>query len=194
MYLNILVEGSLDEAVARRLICETGHQPGVCYGKKGIGYIRQKIQGFNQSAVSIPILTLIDFMDTDSGCPPDVITSWLPHRNGNMLCRVVVREIESWILADRNNLSDYLRVASNHIPINPEALADPKQALVNVARHSRSKSIRQALVPGANAPAQVGPLYNSVMTEFVSATWNLEAARMTSQSLDRCLSRLTELE
>jgi len=32
------------------------------------------------------------------------------------------------------------------------------------------------------------------MTEFVNATWNLEAARMTSQSLDRCLSRLNELE
>lgn len=56
MYLNALVEGSLDEAVARRLIRDTGHQFGVCYGKRGIGYVRQKIQGFNKAAISMPIL------------------------------------------------------------------------------------------------------------------------------------------
>jgi len=98
------------------------------------------------------------------------------------------------MLADRSNLSEYLRTSSKHIPASPEEIVDPKQTLVNVARHSRSSAIRQAIVPDVNASAQVRPLYNALMTEFVNATWNLEAARMTSQSLDRCLSRLNELE
>ena len=127
MHINVLVEGIIDEAVARRLINETGHQPGVCYGKKGVSYIHQKIRGFNKSAASMPILTLVDFMDTGLKCPPEVTSSWLPHRCANMLCRIVVREIESWILADRNNLSTYLRVASNRVPLDPENVPQEQQ-------------------------------------------------------------------
>jgi len=67
-----LVEGNLDEAVVIRIIEATGHIPGACYGKKGSGYIRNKIQSFNQTARSIYYLALIDFMDTRLSCPPEV--------------------------------------------------------------------------------------------------------------------------
>ena len=193
MHINVLVEGIIDEAVARRLINETGHQPGVCYGKKGVSYIHQKIRGFNKSAASMPILTLVDFMDTGLKCPPEVTSSWLPHRCANMLCRIVVREIESWILADRNNLSTYLRVASNRVPLDPENVDDPKQILVNIARHSSSRTIRESIVPSNNSGANVGPLYNSVFSDFVGSIWKPSEARLTSYSLDRCMTRLAEL-
>lgn len=193
MHIHVLVEGIIDEAVARRLINETGHQQGVCYGKKGVGYIHQKIRGFNKSVASIPILTLIDFMDTGLTCPPEVISSWLPHRCPNMLCRIVVREIESWILADRDNLSTYLRVSINHVPLDPESVVDPKRNLVNIARHSNNRTIRESIAPSNSSGANVGPLYNSMLSDFVSNIWNPSEARLASHSLDRCMARLVEL-
>jgi hypothetical protein len=193
MLINALVEGVIDEAVARRLVADSGHILGVCYGKKGVGYIKKKINGFNHASTGQPILTLIDFMDTGALCPPAVITDWLPHRNINMLCRVVVREIESWLLADPTNLSDFLHISSKRMPQYPEDINDPKQELVSLARHSRRRGIRDAIVPDNKAGAIVGPLYNSVIFEFVKKYWNIPSARANSNSLDRCMVRLEEL-
>ena len=67
--VHLLVEGEIDEAVARRVVSEAGHTVGVCYGKQGIGYIRSKIGGFNSSAVAMPYLALVDFADTGCPCP-----------------------------------------------------------------------------------------------------------------------------
>lgn len=193
MVVNALVEGVIDEAVAHRLIAATGHTSGICYGKRGIGYIKQKIAGFNGAAMGQPILALIDFMDTDAACPPAVVAAWLPHRNDNMLCRVVVREIESWLLADPSTLSTFLRVSPSRMPHDPESISDPKRTLVNLARHSQSRGIRDALVPRNHTGAVVGALYNSAISDYTRSFWNIDSARAASISLDRCVARLEQL-
>jgi hypothetical protein len=118
--VNSLVEGDLDEAVAVKLIRDTNHIPGVCYGKHGWTYIRNKIQGFNQAARALHCLTLVDFMDTGLACPPEVVEQWLPNRQPLMLLRVAVQELESWLIADRANLADFLRVDVGIVPVAPE--------------------------------------------------------------------------
>ena len=80
------------------------------------------------------------------------------------------------------------------MPTNPESEPDPKRKLVNIARKSRSKKIRDALVPDQNSTAQVGKLYTSEMKRFVSDFWNIDTARKNSPSLDKCLKRLSEIE
>ncbi len=79
-----MVEGLTDEAMAHRLTGAVGHEIVVCYGKKGVGYIQKRIAGFNGLAKNIPILTLVDFMDTRMACPPD----WSMHGclTGNRAC------------------------------------------------------------------------------------------------------------
>jgi hypothetical protein len=191
--INLLVEGDLDEAAAVRLVETVGHTPGVCYGKKGLSYITTKIQGFNNSVYQVPCLALVDFMDTNLDCPPEVITQLLPIRNPNMLLRVVVRELESWLLADRNNIARFLQINIDQVPIAPEQIHDPKQTLVNLARRSRSSKLRSALVPNQGSTAQVGKLYASEMKRFISELWNIESARTNADSLDRCLSSLESL-
>jgi len=190
MIMDALVEGLIDEAVARRIIVSSGHEFGVCYGKKGIGYIQQKIQKFNASAPRGLMLTLVDFMDTQLFCPPDVVHQWLPHRHPNMIFRVVVKEIESWLLADRVNFADFLHVSLSRIPANPEQLDDPKQTVVNLARHSRSKHIKEALMPGRATSAPVGKLYASEMISFIQNQWDVRVARGNAPSLNRCMSKL----
>ena len=190
----MLVEGPLDEAAAAKIIQSTGQEPGDCYGKKGCAVIRDNFKKFNGAARVSPYLAMVDSMDTGLPCPPLIVTTWLPQRNPQMLFRVVVRELESWLLADRESIADFLKISVVKVPLNPEILPDPKQQLVNLARKSRSKSIRDALVPAKGSTAQVGKLYTSEITNFILNYWNPTQARSASPSLDSCLTRLTELE
>jgi hypothetical protein len=183
----------MDEAAASRLIKSTGHTPGTCYGKKGFTYIQEKVRGFNQTSVNTNYLVLVDFMDTGLACPADVVAQWVPHRQPGLIFRVVVRELESWLFADSENLASFLRVSATKIPSDPEQLTDPKLTLVNIARSSRSKSIREALVPEAGSKARVGKLYTSEMTQFIERDWNVENACMNSKSLSKCCKLLEEI-
>ncbi len=183
----------MDEAVAFKLIDVAGHTPGVGYGKKGCGYIKQKIQGFNRAARSTRYLTLVDLMDTEFSCPPEVLAGWVPHLDPNMLFRVVVRELESWLLSDRQNIADFLRVNPIRIPANPEEIQDPKRALVNIARSSQNSRIRRSLVPDSGSTAQVGKLYVSEMNFFINTLWDPQIARRIALSLDSCLNKLESM-
>ncbi len=155
----LLVEGNLDEAVGRRIVRHCGLEVSVVYGKKGSAYVKGKIRGFNMSARGMPMLTLVDLMDTGLSCPPAVLDAWLPRREPGMLFRVVVREVESWLLADRPNLARFLRIAADKVPLVPEEEIDPKRRLVNLARKSRSAEKRRLLVPTKGSSAAEGPAY-----------------------------------
>lgn len=191
--IHMIVEGDLDEAVANRLIVATGHELGTCYPKKGFSYIQSKIPEFNKTAVTINYLALVDFMDTSQPCPGAVVTNWLPHRQPKMMLRVVVREIESWILADRENIARFLEADLSKVPAKPEAIEDPKQTLINLARAYASKQIREALVPRQGSTATEGPLYNAELLRFIYRHWDIAQARRNAPSLERCYQRLKTL-
>ena len=191
--VNMLVEGTLDEEVARRILSHTQHTPGVCYGKRGYGYIKEKLPGFNQAAQSVCYLALVDFMDTGHNCPSEAVAQWLPNPRPRMIFRLVVRELESWLLADRDGLATFLHIRTAAISSNPEQLTDPKREIVNLARRSRSSAIRSAFVPENGSTAQVGRLYQSSMLDFIQTQWNISQARTAAPSLDRCILRLSGL-
>lgn len=193
MLFNLLVEGYVDEAVASKVLRACGHEPGIAYGKKGWTYIEKKIVAFDRTTGVQGLLTLVDFMDTRKDCPASVVRDWLPQRSLMHVFRIVVREIESWLLADRDALARFLSVAVNKIPINTDAVIDPKQLLINLARTSRSRAIREALVPPPGYSAVEGPLYSTEIVRFVSDSWDPESARSQSDSLNRCMARLVEI-
>jgi hypothetical protein len=193
MIIDALVEGITDEAVARKVVQSAGLTFGVCYGKHGIGYIKEKIRPFNVAAPRGPMLTLVDFMDTDADCPPEVLSVWLPNRHGNMIFRVVVREIESWLMADRVNFAKFIGISQSRVPTTPEILDDPKRTVVSLARKSRYRHIREAIVPSRDSTAQVGKLYATEMMRFIQELWDVQAARQYSPSLESCMIRLQQL-
>lgn len=192
--IDLLVEGLLDEAVARRLVTEQKLQVGTVFGKKGYAYIQQKIAGFNVRAkFGSPMLVLIDFMDTNLPCPGLVVSTLTPDKSENLIFRIVVRELESWLLADRSGVADFFGISENHVPTDCENLGDPKLELVNLARRSRRTRIRNAIVPKAGSSGIVGPGYVAEMTTFVLERWDVSSARINVESLDRCLQRLESL-
>ncbi len=193
MLVNLLVEGFVDEAVARRLLCTSGHDPGTTFGKKGWTYIQKKAGAFDLACGSSALLTLVDFMDTKLECPVAVVQEWLPRRRQMHVFRVVVREIESWILADRVAIASFLGIPLAKVPLQPELLSDPKLALINLARSSKRSAIRAALIPPSGYAVSEGPLYSSEIIRFVNEFWSPERAREQSVSLDKCLLSLMQL-
>jgi hypothetical protein len=185
--LSILAEGTLDEAVATKIIRAAGGQPATPFPKNGADYIEKKIQGYNQLAQGMPILVLVDLMDIDPDCPAGAVQKWLPNRHEQMLLRFVIREIESWILADRTSLSRFLGVRKSKIPHHPEELDDPKAALIECARNSPKESLKNALIPDDPTVRDQGPAYTIRMERFIQKQWNLERALQNTESLRRCV-------
>jgi hypothetical protein len=191
--ISILVEGNLDEAVAREIIDAAGGTVGTVYGRRGADYIEKKITGFNQLAQGLPILTLVDLMDIDSNCPAEVVREWLPHRHEQMLLRLVVREIESWILADRTSIARFLGIRKSLIPHHPETLDDPKESLVECARNSPHTGLRNDLVPRDPTVNDEGKGYTNRMERFIREQWNLKEATKNASSLRRCVQAVNHL-
>ena len=69
---------------------------------------------------------------------------------------------------------------------------NPKEFLLSLARRSKKKAVREALVPAQGAILGVGNEYNTLLSEFVREHWDLERAATASPSLKRTLDRLAE--
>jgi hypothetical protein len=190
--ISAAVEGIVDEAVVRRLIAHAGATLGPVYGKQGKSFLRQRIAGYNSAARRAPWVVLVD-LDHDHQCAPPLCSEWLVQPAAHLCFRVAVREVEAWLLADPQRLAAFLRVPRNKVPTNPEGLAEPKTALVNLARLSRRRAIQEDMVPREGSGRQVGPAYSSRLIEFVSSLWRPDVAARQSDSLRRAIDRLRRL-
>jgi len=108
--VSAAVEGTVDEAIVRRIIAVAGAEPGAVYGKAGKDYLRRKINGYNNAARHSPWIVLVD-LDHDADCAPALCEEWLPTAAPRLCFRVAVREAESWLIADAEALAPFLSVA-----------------------------------------------------------------------------------
>jgi hypothetical protein len=187
--LSAAVEGIVDEAVVRRLAEIVGINITSIYGKNGKQHLHQRIDAFNQAAKHFPWLVLVD-LDQDAGCAPDLRATWLPNPAPFMCFRIAVRQVEAWLLADRDTLADFLKVNVSAIPLDPENEPHPKQRMVEIVRRSRSSIIRQTMVPREGSGRSEGPEYSSQLIEYAHEHWRPDVAAQHSDSLNRCLYRL----
>lgn len=190
--ISAAVEGVTDEAMARRLIVHVGAQAGPVYGKNGKRQLRQRIRGYNNAARHAPWLVLVD-LDREEDCAPPLRAAWLPTPAPRLCFRVAVRSVEAWIMADAEAIAAFLGVARSKVPADPDGLLAPKQALVNLARNSRRRTIREDMVPRAEGGRTVGPAYTSRLIEFLSNRWNPADASARSDSLRRAVMCLENL-
>ncbi|MBW1711937.1 MAG: hypothetical protein JRJ59_02150 [Deltaproteobacteria bacterium] len=190
------VEGVVDEAVLRRLLVHVGATPGPIYGKNGKDRLLKQIAGYNNAARLSPWVVLVD-LDQDHDCAPPTRERWLPRPEPKMCFRVVVHEIEAWLMADRERLSSFLGVALSLVPQMPESINHPKRRMVQLAARSRRREILEDMVPRKDSGRTTGPAYASRLIEFVSGGtapgWRPDAAAESSDSLVRCLHYLNRL-
>jgi hypothetical protein len=193
--ISSAVEGLVDEAVVKRLIAEIGGKAGPVFGKNGKPHLRQRINGYNQAASRIPWLVLID-LNHEFDCPPPLKSAWLQRPSPNMCFRIAVREVEAWLLADRQRFASFFQIPLTAIPNNPESIDNPKEFVANLAGRSRSRAIKDDMVPRPGSGRSVGPGYISRLIEYafdLRKGWRPQNAAGSSDSLKRCLNRLREL-
>ncbi len=190
--VNLVVEDFLSEAVARKILHQSG-QPfavGTRYlGRQGSGAIKKKIAGFNRAAIATPFFVLTD-LDAEA-CAPQLLQSWLsqpPSRN--LIFRIAVREVEAWLLAHRDGIATFLGIQRDLIPSNVESLGNPKEVLIGLARKSKRGDIRKDIVPPDGSIRVQGPDYNGRLISFVEETWSPEQAMKNSSSLFRAIKAL----
>lgn len=195
MHMEVItaaVEGIVDEAVVRRLAKRAGLEMGSVYGKNGKDHLRQRIGGYNNAARFSLWIILVD-LNFEAECAPPLRNSWLPQPADKMCFRVAVRKVESWLLGDRERIAKFLRVRTVRIPPSPDALPDPRDAMLALAAQSRRLDIREDMLPRPGSGRPIGPAYTSRMIEFVENYWRPEVAARSSDSLRRCLTRLGEI-
>lgn len=144
--VSAAVEGPTDEAVIRRLLKLVGAAPGSMYGKCGKDHLCRRIQGYNNAARIAPWFVLVD-LNSDVTCAPPLRESWLPEVSRYMCFRIAIREVESWLLADCDRISSFLSVSPARIPRDPESVTDPKMTMLDLARHSKRRAVREDMVP-----------------------------------------------
>ena len=200
LYFYSFVEDEATRSVALRLIAhftqKTGSEialaPGHPVVTHGYGDLKRKAQKLIKAAksgVASFFLTDLDRWAT----PNDLAKDWfsiecLSEVPPNFVFRVSVREVESWIMADRAEFAKFMGVAETNLPEKPDEEPDPKQSLFNLIKSKCRKKCYKEMLP---LPGQhVGVAYNPMLCKFVMERWNPERAATRSPSLNRSLSRV----
>lgn len=185
------VEGPTDEIVLRRVVESCGAALGSVFGKQGKDSLLKQLHHYNQAANFSPWIVLID-LDQDADCAPTARAVWLAAPTPYMHFRIAVRAIESWLLADRQSLAAFLSISEAHIPADPESLTNPKEMMVNLARKSRRRILREEMTPRPGSGRTVGPAYTSRLIEYAQTHWRPDVALHRADSLSRFYHRLSE--
>ena len=193
--IYIASEDALSETLLHHLVSEANHdlQVAVSFGRRGNSYLRSKFQELCKTAQAIPVVLLTDLDNTP--CAPELIALWCGRRAlpDSMLFRVAVREIEAWLLADKDGFARFAGIPKSKMPLDPEQLEDPKQTLLNLVRHYGRREIKANLLPSAGSTAKIGFGYNVILSDFVHSSWSLNRAIAHADSLERTYRRLREL-
>lgn len=196
VFITGAVEGDVDEAVVRRLIEHVGAATRAIYGRNGKSHLQRRVASYNQAARLSPWIVLVD-LDHDEDCAPPLRQSWLPKPSPYMCFRVAVRQVEAWLLADRERLARFLSVDVTRIPQDPDSVENPKLTMVALAKRSRRRDIREDFVPRPGSARIVGPAYTARLIEFAigrKTGWRPEVAARFSESLNRALRCLRRIK
>ncbi|MGC6387259.1 hypothetical protein ACMV8I_06265 [Ewingella sp. S1.OA.A_B6] len=194
--ISIATEDILSEEVISKILTELGdfnllHK----LGRKGCGYLIKKIENFNTLANTGNVLVVIDLdMNRTSDEYLLYLTRNLKNRHENLIFSVPTREVESWILADREGLSNFLNISEKKIDRLPDSLDDPKSKLINLAKACKNSVAKNGIPPKAKSISKVGLSYNTILTKFVTETWSFRRALENSLSLSQTVTLLENLE
>ena len=190
----LVVEDRLSDAVATKILQHFDIEIVQRVIYEGNSYLQRKAQNYNHAAHEECGIFMLTDLDSSKICPPTLIQSWVKGRlNRWFFLRVAVMEVESWIMADRQAVSEFLAIPTNRIPQNTDEIASPKEFLVSLARRSKNTRLRGALVPAQNDKSiKTGNEYNPQLSQFVRDHWDIGRAATVSPSLKRTLDRFNQ--
>jgi hypothetical protein len=158
----------------------------------GNSILRSSVDKFKRAAELGQYFVVLTDLDSEN-CPYELLQKWgvVPFPK-KLLFRVAVRETEAWLLGDRHNFAQLLGIKPALIAPYPEQLADPKEALLELARKGHKK-VQRELLPEKGAFGKTGPGYNDTLCAFVENNWDYQTASENAPSLQRLLNRIRQL-
>jgi hypothetical protein len=190
-------EDTLIEQAAQKIIAVENPKLTVSslMGRRGFSYFQSRVSQIRRSAASLKFLVFLDGDELGTTRPSDAISQWFQTRQpDNIHVRFAFHEVESWLLADKQNLAGFLNVSASSIPAVGDNVRNTKELLVQLARRSRSREILQDLVPPPGFTSTVGPAYNLRVSEFIQTSWDVRAAAAGNESLARACRRVAAIE
>lgn len=126
-----------------------------------------------------------------ANCLVEFREQWLTaHPPENLVVRVAVREVESWVLADHVAMRALIG-PRGVLPPAPDSLADPKQFLLGLVKGA-PKPVRDDLLKVVDGNLAQGLGYNARLTAWVESEWCPNRAEERSPSLARARLRLND--
>jgi len=193
MKVALAIEDDLSKAIGLRLLAELPIPvtPNLILHKGGSGYLRSRMDSWRELSERQIVLILTDLDRV--ACPLALRADWLGKtpRPANLVLRIAVREVESWVLADHVAMRKLIG-SKGTLPPQPDDLPDPKQYFLKLAKLA-PRQVREDLVKDSGAVAGQGIGYNTCLTAWVKSVWSPERASERSPSLARTRMRLIEL-
>lgn len=190
--VTVACEGDGDVPIAKKLLEHVGLAMGSFYPSDGKGNLDKSLKAYNNAAKHAPWFVLRD-LDTDADCAPTLVATLLPTPSSQMSFRVAVRTAEAWLMADRERFAAFFGVPLTKVPRDPESLRDPKTEVVNLARKSKIKDIRESVPVKQGMSGRVGPGYTEKIVAFATDHWRPEVAAAAAPSLAACIERLRKV-
>lgn len=187
--VRIACEGLLDRMVLEQLMMAHRLPVGPTYDRGGKVRLDERLRGYVNAARFLPWIVQRD-LDNDANCAPELVRRLVPDPPAGLCLIVAVRQVEAWLLADRPAMATFLRVGKSIIPDRPEDLPNAKAALVDIARRSRSRELREEMVPALASGRAVGIGYTARMQAFVQTHWDFRRACPVAPSLATLVARL----
>ena len=187
----VAVEDELSEVVALKLLeGKVAYNPRVLR-KNGYGYLKKNLKSFCETARNVGRVLIVTDLDSTT-CAPQLIKNWFGAtiKPDRMLFRVAIREVEAWIMADRDAFARFLGIEVDKIEKNMEGLADPKRYLLQLSEHVKDRKLKHDLIKKEKAIAVQGLGYNKRLSEFTSNHWCPQRASENSPSLAKAVTRI----
>ncbi len=192
----VAVEGDTDQPFAQRVATAAGLSVDRTIVLHGHGNLDDRVAHWCRPSNQRPMFVL---RDLDPGLGTDCAPALIRHlvgdgpRSTTTLVRIAERELEAWLLADREGVAAYFHVPRGAVPASPDGESDPKRTLVNLCRRSSSSRIRRGMVPDPAGQRKVGPEFTGLLLGFATTAWDIERARPASPSLNRAILSLERL-
>lgn len=196
MDISIATEDILtEEAITKIIASQNKFNIRLRLGKQGCGYLTSNLSKFNTLANSHYVLVVLDLDSRNNAIEyRRSIEGQIRNKNEKFKLVIPVREIESWLLADREGMSDFLSISKDKIDRDPELLLDPKEKIINLAKQSRNNDIKRGIPPKHGAAAKVGLSYNTLLSSFIRDHWNIARAIELSASLRETIDLINTIE
>lgn len=191
----IVVEGDLEVPVAKRILdalC-VDYSDARILNKRGRTKFWPEVDRYNRATPHLGVVFALADLEEER-CAPVLLKKHLPKKtHANFVCRVAIRALESWLLADRDRFAEFLQAPFAKLPAKPDALAHPKKTVIDLARQHSPHSLKRDLVPSEGSAGIAGRYYQTRLVEFVTHRWNPSDARRNSSSLDRAMRALEKV-